>query len=244
MKINYYTQADIGIIEVDNPPYNLLTSPTFINPDELNKFLNSKQLKGIIIKGKGRNFCAGADQDILAEQIKNPDEFAKLMDAGKNIINIIHSAPLPVVAAVQGSCLGAGLEIALACHFIFASKNAMFGFPETSLSLMPGLGGTVLSSSRLNRNHIIQLILTAEMVNGTEAQKIGLVDKIYAGKDVVNQAIVYLQTLTANRPINLIRTIMESIHNSESMSRDEALKCETENFVKLARQLDSTGIIE
>lgn len=240
MKINYYTQTNIGIIELDNPPYNLLTSPIFINPDELNEFLNNEQLKGIVIKGVGRNFCAGADQNILVEQIKNPNEFAKLMDTGKKNISIIHTSPLPVVAAVQGSCLGAGLEIALACHFIFASKNAMFGFPEAGLKLMPGLGGTVFSNGKLNRKHIINLMLSAELINGSEAHTIGLVDRVYPGKEIMAQSIEYLQSLTDNRSTHLIRTIMQSIHNSERMSRDAALKVETENFIKLARQLNKS----
>lgn len=240
MKINYFAESDIGIIELDNQPYNLLTSPIFIDPDELTEFLNNNQFKGIVIKGAGRNFCAGANPKILEEQIQNPDEFTELMKTGKKIIDMIQTAPLPIVATVQGSCLGAGLEIALACHFIFASKNAMFGFPESELKLMPGLGGTVLSGGRLSRKHIIKLMLSAEMINGIEAQSIGLVDQVHRGKDIVTKSIEYLQSITTKRPAHLIRTIMQSIHNSELMSRDEALKFETENFIKLARQLDST----
>ncbi len=238
MQINYSFQNDIGIIELDNPPYNLLTSPIFINPDDLKEFLSNADLKGVIIKGSGHNFCAGADRTILAEQIKNPDDFSKLMKTGKQIIDTIHLCPLPVIAAVQGSCFGAGLEIALACHFIFSSKNAMFGFPESSIQLIPGFGGTVRSGNRLSRKDIIKLILSAEMINGEEAHKIGLVDGIYPGNQVFTRSIEYLQLLTDNKPAPLIRTIMQSIHNSECMTRDKALKIETENFIKLARQLD------
>lgn len=238
MQINYSLQNEIGIIELDNPPYNLLRSPIFINPDDLEVFLSNADLKGVIIKGSGHNFCAGADRTILAEQIKNPDDFSKLMKAGKQIIDTIHLCSLPVVAAVLGSCLGAGLEIALACHFIFASKNAMFGFPESSIQLIPGFGGTILSGNRLRRKDIIKLILSAEMINGEEAQKIGLVDRIFAGNQILTRSIEYLQSLTANKPTHLIRTIMHSIHNSECLTRDKALQIETENFIKLARQLD------
>jgi enoyl-CoA hydratase/carnithine racemase len=227
MQINYFIQDDIGIIELENPPYNLLTSPIFINQDELKAFLSNDDLKGVIIKGSGRNFCAGADQAILVKQIKYPDDFAKLMKTGK-----------------QGSCLGAGLEIALACHFIFASKNALFGFPESSIQLIPGFGGTVLSGNRLSRKDIIKLILSAEMINGEEAQKIGLVDWIYPGNQIFTKSIEYLKSITANKPNHLIRTIMQSIHNSECMTRDNALKIETENFIKLARQLDSSQKIK
>jgi len=162
------------------------------------------------------------------------------MDTGKNIISAIQQCPIPVIAAVQGSCLGAGLEIALACHFIFASKNAMFGFPESGIRLMPGFGGTVLSANRLRRHDIIKLILSAEMINGEEANKIGLVDKIYPRNRVTGQSIAYLHSLTADKPTHLIRTIMQSIHNSEVMPRNEALKMETESFIKLARQLNSS----
>ncbi|MEJ2544817.1 MAG: enoyl-CoA hydratase/isomerase family protein, partial [Calditrichaceae bacterium] len=145
---------------------------------------------------------------------------------------------IPVVAAVQGSCLGAGLEIAMSCHFVFASKNAMFGFPEAGIQLMPGFSGTVFSKNRLKRKDIIELILSTKLINGEEASKIGLVDQIFPGNALLAQSISYLQTLTVNKPAHLIRTIMQSINNSERLSRDEALKIETENFVKLAKQLD------
>ena len=240
MQINYSIQNEIGIIELENPPYNQLTSPIFLNQTDLNSFLNNEKLKGIVIKGSGRNFCAGADRDSIARQIKNPDDFKNLLDTGKQIINSIRSCSLPVVAAVQGSCLGAGMEIALACHFIFASKNAMFGFPESGIQLMPGFGGTVFIRNRLQRKDLIRLILSADLINGEEAVKIGLVDQIFPGNQVFEQSINYLNFLTANKEAHLIRTIMQSIHNSESLSRDEALKIETENFIKLARQLDTS----
>ena len=239
MQINYSKKNDIGLIELNNPPYNLLTSPIFMDPAELTQFIGDKSLKGIIIHGAGHNFCAGADRDILADQIKNPDKFSDLLKNGKKIIDIIHRSTVPVIAAVQGSCLGAGMEIALACHFIFASKNAMFGFPESGLHLIPGLGGTILIGNRLSRKDAINMILSAEMINGETALQIGLIDRIFPGKQVLEQSRNYLKSLTGNKPANLIRIIMQSIHNSESMTRSEALKIETENFIRLARQLDA-----
>ena len=240
MQINYTIHDAIGIIELDNPPYNQLTSPIFLNPTDLDQFIKHEELKGIVIRGSGHNFCSGADRDSIEQQINNPVDFANSLNAGKEIINSIRSCPLPVVAAVQGSCLGAGLEIALACHFIFSSKNAMFGFPESGVQLMPGFGGTVLSGQRLNRKDILKLILSAELINGEEALKIGLVDQIFPGNQVLDQSIKYIKSLTADKDVHLIRTIMQSINNSESLPRDEALKIETENFIKLARQLDAS----
>jgi enoyl-CoA hydratase len=236
MQIIYSTREEIGIIELNNPPYNQLTSPDFINLTELSKFLNRDDIKGVIITGSGKNFCAGADLNILKDQIKDQSRFKKQMDGGKQIINMIYTSPIPVVAAVRGSCLGAGLEIALACHFICASKNAMFGFPETGLNLIPGLGGTVLSR-KINRSQMVSLLLSAQMINGEEAQKIGLVDRLYPTKDLITGTFEYLMALISDKPVELIKTIMQSIHNSEILSRDEALKYETKNFIKLARQL-------
>ncbi|HEM48821.1 MAG TPA: enoyl-CoA hydratase/isomerase family protein [Caldithrix sp.] len=242
MQINSFIRDEIGIIELDNPPYNQLTSPIFINQDKLDTFLSNDVLKGIVIKGSGRNFCAGADRESIAQQIQNPDDFENLLNQGKQIIKSVQMCPVPVVAAVQGSCLGAGLEIALACHFIFASKNAMFGFPESGIQLMPGFGGSVFGTGRLSRKNMIKLILSAELINGEGALKIGLVDRIFTGSQVIDESINYLKSLTANKPVHLIRTIMQSIHNSEILSRDEALKIETENFIKLARRLDTLKI--
>jgi len=239
MKINYIVESNLGIITLVNPPYNQLLSPIFIDPKKLQSILDDETIKGLIIKGDGRNFCAGADPQILAAQLQNPDGLSDLLDNGKKILCMINESPVPVIAAINGSCLGAGLEIAMACHFRFSSNNAMLGFPESNLNLMPGMGGSFFTKYKAQRQNLIELLISGKMINGEEAHNLGIVDEIFPIKLVEDKAKKYLINLTKNRSALLIRSIIKSIHNSENLPKDKALREETKLFINIAKSLNA-----
>jgi len=236
MTIEYKTTAGYGLITLTNPPYNELDTPVFADPGQLREFLNREQLKGVLIRGAGKHFCNGADRKKLTKQIANPGELAVQLEKGKELIKMIRHAPVPVVAVIRGSCLGAGLEIALACHFRFASTNAVFGFPESTLGIMPGLGGSVLTKDRVLKQTQIELLLSGKMVNGSEAHELGLVDYVFPTKQVEAETRKFLAYLTEKRSHQIIHSIMRAIHNGEILSREKALKEETRLFIELARK--------
>lgn len=235
MKILYSIKDSIGQIILSNPPYNYLPEPEFENPETLLEFLSREELRGVIVSGQGKHFCAGADMERLAELVKNRSALEQAMEKGKQLLDIIRYAAVPVVAAVQGSCLGGGMEIALACHFRFAAKSAMFGFPESQKLLMPGLGGTVFSQDAVARRHVVELVVSGKMIGAEEALAIGLVDKCCSVRDVEQEAGRFLDLMTAERPHALIRSIMRSIHNARTLPLADALRRETELFCEAAR---------
>lgn len=235
MKTQYATDENIGLITLDQAPYNQLESPLFTDPDELRDFLAQPHLKGIIIQGRGRHFSAGADRQVLADQLQEPHLLGEKMNRGKALLRLIHESELPVVAVIKGSCLGAGLEIALACHFRFAAPSAMLGFPEAELQLMPGFGGTFFGSTVSERRILIELMLSAKLISAEEARQIGLIDRIYPAKTLLDKAREYLNILTEKRSPHLIRAVMQAIHNSGRMSMEEALQSETALFLRVAR---------
>lgn len=236
MTIQYATNQNIGLITLDQTPYNQLESPLFADPEELREFLAQPHLKGIIIQGRGRHFSAGADRQVLAKQLREPHLLGEKINQGKALLRMIHEAELPIVAVIKGSCLGAGLEIALACHFRFAAPSAMLGFPETDLQLMPGFGGTFFGSTVSERRILIDLMLSAKLISAEEALQIGLIDRIYPAKTLLNEARRYLNRLTEKRPAHLIRAVMQAIHNSGRMSMEEALQSETALFIHVAQK--------
>jgi enoyl-CoA hydratase len=200
MELLYSALAGIGRIELRNPPYNAFVSPAFEDAARLAGFLARDDLKAAIVLGHGRHFSAGADLDALAARISgDPEALRASLDAGKKALDAIRFSGIPVVAAIRGSCLGAGLEIALACHFRVASANALLGFPEAERGLMPGLGGTVLGRSRMRRGTIIDLLLTGRMVRGEEAASIGLVDAVLPTAGVVRGAEELIERLEIGR---------------------------------------------
>jgi enoyl-CoA hydratase len=239
MKIIYSITDTIGHIALSNAPFNYLIGPEFENPATLGEFLSRQDLRGIVLYGEGKHFCAGAGREHLAESAKSPLALKQEMEKGKQLLDIIRYAAVPVVAAIRGSCLGGGLEIALACHFRFAARSAMFGFPESQGLIMPGLGGTIFSQEVTCRRHVIDLAVSGRMIGAEEALAVGLVDRCGETKNVVVDATLFLEQMTAGRPQALIRSIMTSIHNARTLPIDEALRRETELFCACVKNISN-----
>ncbi len=234
MHINYEIDGHIGIVTLSNPPYNTLTDPAFEDPARLRSFLDTPSLKAILLRGEGRHFCAGADLEHIRMQAADSEAFARKLNTGKGLLERIACAPLPVAAAIRGSCLGAGLEIALACHFRVAATSALLGFPESGHLLIPGFGGTVATDS-VSRNELVRLILSGEMMRGDEARGRGLVDRCCTVSRLEEITRELLDSMVARRPGRVIRAAMESVANGRRMSRHDALLRETDLFCSLAR---------
>jgi enoyl-CoA hydratase/carnithine racemase len=232
--IEYERRGPIGYLTIAHPPKNLLQSPVFADPRELEVFLGSPELLGVVVKGKGRHFSGGADLERLEEQAGDPARLGEDLGRGKSLLETLSFATVPVVAAIRGQCLGAGLEIALACHLRVVSDGAMLGFPEATHGLLPGLGGTLAGS--VARKVLVELVLSGRLVGAEEALALGLADRLEKGADVEAAAARLLAELTEGKPPELIRAAMESIHNGRRLPRDEALRRETELFCEVARR--------
>lgn len=228
------TKDHIGWIILDNPPYNSLTHPVFADIDQLTAFLEAPDIKAVIIRGKGKHFCSGADPDSFQALFGDLKNLESQMTQAKKLLTLLDSARVPTVAVITGSCLGAGLEIALACHFRFCSESAMLGFPESTHNLLPGLGGTVFGSRVVKRHHLIDLLLSGRMIRGEEAYELGLVHSLGSAKEIEEMAIEHLHSLTSKHSAELIHSVMQSIYNSNHMEEHDALVEESKLFCKLA----------
>ncbi len=237
MQLRFEIKNSLGWIILENPPHNSLTHPVFADQDQLRSFLSKPELKGAIFRGSGRHFSSGADPETFPQLFSSPDELEGLLKQAKELLNIISLSTIPTVAVICGSCLGAGLEIALSCHFRFAAESGLLGFPESDHSLLPGLGGSVIGGKLVAKRHLIDLILSSRMIRGDEAQEIGLVDYVGPTKKIENMAVEYLNMLTENHSGKLIRTVLQSIHNSSQLSEADALAAESKLFCNLAQNL-------
>ncbi len=134
---------------------------------------------GIVIAGSGKGFIAGADIRFFVRHIKNDDldRIVNFTRAGHDLLNEIDRCPKPVVARMHGLALGGGLELALACDRIIASRKATLAFPETGIGIYPGLGGTQRTTRRIGRGLTRWLVFTGQMVPAEEAAAIGIVDR-------------------------------------------------------------------
>ena len=136
----------------------------------------------VVLSGKPDTFIAGADISILAA-CKTADELAALSRGGQESFNRLASIKKPVVAAINGSCLGGGAELALACSYRIASssKKTKLGFPEVQLGLLPGAGGTQRLPKTVGIQAALTLMTTGQALSADRARKMGLVHEVRSG---------------------------------------------------------------
>jgi len=169
------------IFDLKNEKVNILSSKvmTELNSwlDELHTRTDIKAL--VIMSAKEDNFIAGAD---IAEikDVRDPKEGAEKARVGQRIFQKINDLPFPVIAAIQGTCVGGGLELALACHFRIARNHlkTKIGLPEVKLGILPGFGGTQRLPRLVGIQRSLRLILTGRLIDARWAGRMGIVDKV------------------------------------------------------------------
>ncbi len=194
-------------------------------------------IAGLIVTGAGRAFIAGADISELASQ--TPTIAKSRAQRGQEVFRRFETSPKPVIAAVNGFALGGGCELALACHIRIASDKAKFGQPEVKLGTCPGYGGTQRLSRLVGKGRAIQLITTAEMIDANEAYRIGLVNKVVTGEELIPKATEMMNLILANGPL-AVALCIEAVDRGLEMSLDEGLVLEANHFGLLAASEDMT----
>jgi enoyl-CoA hydratase len=160
----------------------------------------NSDVHGVILTGAGpKAFVAGAD---ISEFLSlNSGEGAALAARGQELVfNKIENCPKPVIAAVNGFALGGGCELAMACHFRYASENAKFGQPEVNLGLIPGYGGTQRLVQLAGKGRALELLLTGNMIDAQEAKRMGLVNDVFASDQLLEHANKTLLLIAGKGP--------------------------------------------
>jgi len=143
--------------------------------DELKADMN-KELRPLIIAGNRKFFSVGADlNEIAALTGSEAYEFSAI---GQSLMSAIASYPAPVIAAIEGHCMGGGLDLALACHRRIAAPHAVFGHRGASLGLMTGWGGTQRLPRLIGTSRALELLIVAEKISAARALEIGLIDAL------------------------------------------------------------------
>ncbi len=237
--VTWEVRDGIGRLTLSAPPKNCLVDPEIAGEGALARWLSDESLRGVIVSGEGRHFSAGADIESLKKLALDRDGIAAHMSAGKKALDVILSCEVPVVAAIRGACLGGGLEIALACHIRAACESAFFAFPEAGLSIMPGLGGTVLLPGLAGRARALELILSSDMIGSERALELGLVDHRVPTAELMAFAVSLIDSMTAGRPRRVVTSIVRAINNSRTLPFERALEEETRLFRALVLERDA-----
>ena len=161
-------------------------------------------VRALIVTGAGRAFAAGAD--IAEMQRMTPQEALAFSRLGHDTFAALEALPVPVIAAVNGFALGGGLELALACDWIYAARRARLGQPEVNLGLLPGFGGTSRLPRRVGPGWARELVLSGEPLGSDEALRIGLVNRLFEDESALLEgALATARTLAKKGPLALAR---------------------------------------
>jgi len=186
--VSVANENGVAVVTLDNPPVNALSfhirKPLY---EALTALRDNPAVRAIVIACAGRTFVAGADITEFGKPLQQPELRA--------IIALLETVTKPTVAAIHGTALGGGLELALGCHFRIADKSAKLGLPEVKLGLLPGGGGTVRLPRLVGAAKALGMIVSGTPVSADEAKAIGLADAVVDG-DLLAQVVRFAGEMT------------------------------------------------
>jgi len=220
----------VALLTVSRPDkLNALNAATIAELDRAFVSLTDNDgTRAIVLTGAGEKaFVAGADiAEIRATDGPAAQRFAA---RGQALMRRIETAPVPVLAAINGFALGGGLELALACHLRYASGNARLGLPEIKLGLIPGFGGTQRLTRAVGRARALEMMLSGEPIDARTAHRYGLVLEVAEPGELLEHALGVAEQLAAAAPFAR-RQILACVHAGEDLPLERALELETAKF--------------
>ncbi len=197
---------------------------------------NDASVGGVILTGAGEKaFVAGADIRELKEN--TPLGSKAIARRGQLLFTLIERLGKPVIAAINGFALGGGLELAAACTFRTASKNALLGLPEVKLGVIPGYGGTQRLPRLIGLGRAMEMILSGESINADEAWRIGLVNHVYEPATLIPETRKILDKILQRGPL-AVRFAIEAAFRGPDLPLDDGLNLESNLFGLLTTTAD------
>ena len=223
-------EPGIRILTVNRPKVlNALNGDTVREIGEaVGALTEDAQALALIVTGAGdKSFVAGAD--IAEMQGYSPLQARRWAQSAMAVFRRLELLPFPVIAAVNGYALGGGCELAMSCDFVVAGERAVFGQPEVNLGVTPGFGGTQRLSRLVGRAMAIELTVTGRQVAAAEAQRIGLVNHVFADTDLMEEALTIARTIASRGPV-AVRLAKEAIQRGQDLDLENACALESEIF--------------
>jgi enoyl-CoA hydratase len=221
------TKGKVGIITLNRPKaLNALNSALITELNSaLTAYESDSDIGAVILTGSEKAFAAGAD--IREMKNKTFDEVTS-----QNFLHdweYINQFTKPLIAAVSGFALGGGFEFALRCDIIIASDTAKFSLPETTIGLIPGLGGTQRLAQTIGKSKAMEMILTGRMIDAAEAERIGIVARIVPSEKLQEEALT-LATKIASLSQPVIKAAKQAVSNAFEMPLGEGVYQERRLF--------------
>ena len=223
-------KGSIAVATINRPKaLNALNSQVLEDLNELLDLVKAdEEIRALVLTGSGEKaFVAGADIAEMSTLTKTEGEaFGK---KGNDVFRKLETLPIPTVAAVNGFALGGGCELSMSCDIRICADTAVFGQPETGLGITPGFSGTQRLPRRVGVAKAKELIFSGKMIKADEAEKIGLVNAVYAPEALLDGALEMAKSFAKNAPI-AVKYAKACIDRGMQTDIDSGIACENELF--------------
>ena len=227
----------VATLTLNHPPVNALTPDVLAELDAaFDALAENSDAKAVVLTGTGRFFIAGADIKVLAA-IPSSREGKEMALRGQAIFTKIECFEKPVIAAINGVCLGGGLELALCCHMRLVAEGARLGQPEINLGIIPGFGGTQRLSRLVGRSKALELILTGDFISASEAKALGLVSQVLPPEELLRRAQGLARKIASKSQV-AVRAALRAVREGAELKLPEALLQEAQLFADLCDSED------
>lgn len=233
----YEKQEQVATITLNRPEFRNALNTALLN--ELRTSLEDAEadadLRVVVITGAGETaFCAGVDISEIGDKIKRPEEARKLISSVHSILGLVETMQKPVIAKINGFCLGCGLELALACDLRITSNKSIFGLPEVNLALIPGGGGTQRLPRLIGKTKAMEMLMTGEQIDAVEALRLKLVNKAVHVDELDSTVTELIKKLRRQSPVTL-GILKKAVNRGIEMDLERALQYEAECFEAVLR---------
>ncbi len=223
-------EGRILILTLNNPPHNYLPSAFFRELHLCRDLLAAPEVKAVVVTGKGNVFSKGADLSEIRTNAQAIDRETILY--GNDIFSFLSRLTKPVIAAINGPCLGGGLELALSCHLRFCSEKARLGLPEVSAGIIPGLGGIQRLCRVVGEAKALEMILLGDIISAQHALEINLVGRVLPKNDFLVKVLVIVKTILS-APQDAISEVLDIVGRSRQEQEERNIVETAERFARL-----------
>lgn len=232
-KVRLEIDGSVATVFLNRPErLNALDGGVWLGLEEAARAIKFKpDIRVAIVTGEGRAFCAGLDLKAAASpegiSLDLPlREGVETLQFVSYVFSLYETLPVPVIAAIKGACLGAGMEIALACDIRISSDDAFFSIPEVVYGLVPDCGGTQRLPRIVGPGYAKELVLTGRKIDAAEALRVGLVNHVYPADELMDEALKMASEIADSSP-EAVQASKRALNFSMSSSMEAGLTFET-----------------
>jgi enoyl-CoA hydratase len=194
-RVRYTRDGDVAVVALDDQPLNLFTLELTNDLIAALEEAEGDMPRALVVRAEGKVFTGGVDVHVFAD--KTPDQAQAFFDDLLRITHKLEDMPWPVIASVQGLCLTAGFEMALACDLIFAAEAARFGLVEIVVGLTPAMGGTQRVAERAGPARARELVMSGDLYGAATLERWNVVNRVLPDADLERETIEFARRLAA-----------------------------------------------